>query len=123
MFNYKDAREALRPNPNTSVVVACYTTAMARAGAIEKCAEDKVTCSQASDAQAGKTRRVLEEETTTRSERKSFHALTSSPFIQRCPRYLIQQVNNETHEKDDIGVPENITPLRATLPSSGIGHK
>nr|CAD7433604.1 unnamed protein product [Timema monikensis] len=79
---------------------------------------------QAGFAQADQTRRVLEEEeTTTRSEGRSVLDLTLSPFNQRCPRFLIQQVNNGTHEKDDIGVPGNITPLRATPPTSGIGNK
>nr|CAD7266334.1 unnamed protein product [Timema shepardi] len=75
-------------------------------GAVEKCAEDQVTRSQAGFAQDGQTRRVLEEEeTTTRSETRSVHALTFSPFNQWSPRFLIQQVDNGTHEKYDIGVP------------------
>nr|CAD7199513.1 unnamed protein product [Timema douglasi] len=72
-------------------------------------------------AQAGQTRRKLEEEkTNTRSERRSVPTVTFSPINQLCPRFFIQQVENGTHEKDDIGVPGNITPLQAT---SGIGHK
>nr|CAD7576167.1 unnamed protein product [Timema californicum] len=63
-----------------------------KAGAIEKQAGNKVKCSQAGVAQAGQTRRDLEEEeTTTRSERRSVLALTFSPFHQRGSRFLIQQ--------------------------------